>query len=602
MLSSNNKSQFSRRVFVLFAIQLGLFFLLVGRLFILQIRNNRHFSALSDKNHTNYVPVIPKRGLLLDYFARPLVSNEVTWQLVFIRSWLNRPLESLITALHKFIPLTKEEKLLLQERYKANTYATDIIVVKENIKDAEIATVQAYHSIFPELFINPKYIRVYPYQEAMAHPLGYVGPDPARGAVPGWDVGKQGLEYSLDSVLKGTLGYKSYERNAKGKLVKTLGITSDKPGKNVVLTIDANLQEAIFKIIGHLSASAVVLDSETGDILACVSSPSFDPNKFVTGINEKEWEKIINNPENPLNNRAVSGLYPPASTIKPFVALSALDLGIIDLKSTVECKGYLDIGNRRFHCWKHSGHGKLNVQEAITHSCDIFFYTIAQKLTKANFTDLGELLKINEKLMPLLPGCSTGNLPLSHTLHPPLGELAVAGIGQGTWLVTTLHLANMGNILANSGVMKAPQILKRIDFNESYIFSKPNKVIGALPFREEQIQTVCSALTQVIPYNRSMPWPISGKTGTAQVVRITQEQRLKGLTRETKKMYREHGMFFGYVPSDQPKYAIGIVVEHSGFASTYVVPIAKKIARILYRQHPYYEQEKTRIASLIQNA
>lgn len=596
-----DKTLFSRRIFILMGIKIALVGSIIVRLFFLQIQKNTYFSALASQNHTNSLPLIPKRGVISDYFGRPVATNVTTWQLIFIRSWLKRPLNEFLSTLTKFIYLSSKQIKEITDSYHKNTYAYTPITLKDNLTEQEIATIQSYSQLFPEAFILAKYTRYYPYKESLAHLLGYVVADNNPTSYS-WQKGKQGLESSLDNMLKGNLGYRTYEKDAKGRIIKDLGNIPPQSGSNLLITIDADLQEAIFHLIKKASAAVVVLDCESGEILSCVSSPSFNPNTFSNKISTQEWKKLITNPENPLNNRAVAGLYPPASTLKPFVALTALNQGVIDPNTKIECKGYLDIGNQRFHCWKHGGHGLINVSGAIVHSCDVFFYTLAQSLTKANFTELAKLLKVNETLVPLLPSSCKGNLPLHGIKQPHLGELAITGIGQGTWLVTALHLANMANMLANKGQIKDLRILKRLDFNDTYIYSKANQNIDTLPFSQEHMELVLNALAHVVPKDINQKWSLSGKTGTAQVVRITQEQRLKGLTRETKKMYREHAMFSGFTPSETPRYAISIVLEHVGFGSVYALPIAKQITNLLAERSTYYESEKSRVQKIINSS
>lgn len=596
----NNKI-FTRRIFVVILLKIILFLTILIRLFFLQIKDNQYFNYLSNRNRTSYIPIIPKRGVIFDYFKVPIASNILVWQALFIKSSLTTSIELFIKRVSKVISLNEDEKNEILKQYN-KSYTYDATVIKNSLTTEEIATLETYHTLLPEIFISAAYNRSYLYPNQTAHIIGYIGQTSDKSvnrSTYNWYLGKQNLELSLDSVLKGNIGYTKYEINAQGKVQKKIGTISSSSGHNISITIDIELQNFIYQLIKNLSGSCVVLDIESGEVLACVSSPSFDPNKLSYGISNTEWNNIINNPENPLTNRALAGLYPPASTIKPFVALSALEKNIINTKTKYTCNGYQDIGNRRFHCWKGEGHGELNIYDAIKNSCDIFFYNIGIKMKRENFIELAESIQLSKSLIDLIPSCAKGNLPLRME-KSLLGDLAVASIGQGEWLATPLHIANMGSILANNGAIKEIKILKEMEYTNKIIYSKPNKVIGSLPFSSKNIKIIQEALSSVLSRNSSLnSWPISAKTGTAQVVQITQEQRLKGLTQSNIRKYREHAIFMGYMPSYDPKYSIGLVIEHAGFSSHSAVPIAKKISEAIYKRHPLYEEEKQKLKGIL---
>lgn len=597
----NNKT-FTRRLFVILLLKITLFLTILIRLFFLQIKDNQYFNYLSNRNRTSKIPIIPKRGIIFDTFKVPIASNILVWQALFIKSSLTSSIDIFLNKFSKIISLSKEEKNEIIKQYN-KSYTYDATVIKNSLTTEDIATLETYHTLLPEVFISAAYNRRYLYPEQTAHIIGYIAQSSDKSLTKGsynWHLGKQGLELSLDSILKGSLGYREYEINAQGKVQKKIGTIASSPGHNISITIDIELQNFIYGLIKDLSASCVVLDVETGEILSCVSTPSFDSNQLSYGISSREWNNIIGNNENPLNNRAVAGLYPPASTMKPFVALAALERNLIDSKTKYTCNGYLDIGNRRFHCWKRTGHGEVNIHTAIENSCDIFFYNIGIKMQRSDFRDLGFNIQLLNNLLPLIPNCAKGNLPL-RAEKSSLGDLAIASIGQGEWLVTPLHIANMGSILANNGAIKEIKLLKQMEYTNKVIYSRPNKILGYLPFSEKNITIVKEALANVLKaYNAESLWPMSAKTGTAQVVQITQEQRLKGTTRSSIRKYREHALFMGYMPSYNPKYSIGLVIEHAGFSSHSAVPIANRISEALYKRHPFYEEEKNKLKGILE--
>ncbi|MGV3278579.1 penicillin-binding protein 2 [Rickettsiales bacterium LUAb2] len=607
----NNVKVFTRRVFILGAIKLFLLFTLVIRLFYLQIRENNYFEDLSNKNKTSYIPIIPKRGIIYDRFKTPLASNVLVWQAAFIKSKLNQKIEVFLDSLHSIISISDDEKNKIITTYKtASSYST--IVIKTNLSNKDIASIETFHNLYPIIFINGVYKRTYPFGAVVAHTLGYVGAtdNVSNKNTPSWFLGKNGIELSFDSILKGDLGYQKYEINAKGKVVNTLGVIEPFNGQNITLTIDINLQQAIYDLIKNLSAAAVVMNIETGEVLSMVSAPSFDPNAIINGISQKDWNALIKNPEHPLNNRTLKGLYAPASTMKPFMALLALEKGIITPTTKLECPGYFYIGNRKFHCWRKQGHGFINVEQSIVHSCDVFYYKLGIQLSRKDIRDLGVSLQFDQDLLPIMPGNHKGNIPLSDP-RPPLGDLAVTAIGQGEWLATVLHIANMAAIIGNKGKSTELKILREMEYKNKIIYSKMSQVTSYLPFSLKYINLVQNALYNVINFDYGVGhnadtndpnWPMSGKTGTAQVVSITEEQRKAGLTQAKLRKFRDHAIFMGYMPSYAPKYAIGLAHEHAGFSAAAAAPIAGKIANLVKQRHTLYEQQEQELEEILNNA
>ena len=404
--------------------------------------------------------------------------------------------------------------------------------------------------------------------------------------VPGFKIGKSGLERYFDYKLQGKGGTIKLEVNAYGRVMNEIERNSGEEGQSLTLTLDARLQRAAYEAFGEESGAAVVLNVRTGEILALVSTPSFDPNLFTNGISYKHWNALLKNERTPLVNKAVSGQYSPGSTFKVVVALAALEAGVIDLNTRFNCSGGLDVGNIRFHCWRHSGHGSLNVVEALKHSCDIFFYETAMKLGIDKIHDMAVKLGMGNVLEVGLDNEKAGIIPTKAWKKARFGtswtqgDAANSGIGQGYVLVTPLQLATMLARVVNGGYAVQPTFIKPTE--------KELSKIKRLDISTKNIEIVKRGMFEVVNgtggtagrarfnINGAM---MGGKTGTTQVRRISMKERSSGILRDEQLpwLLRNHALFIGFTPVDNPRYSVAVIVEHGSSGSGVAAPIASKI-------------------------
>ena len=467
------------------------------------------------------------------------------------------------------------------------------IKLKDNLSWNEVSKILLHAPDLPGVEINEGLSRYYPYADIYAHVLGYVGPvsdkdkkDNPLYMVPGFKIGKSGLERYFDYKLQGKGGTIKLEVNAYGRVMNEIERNSGEEGQSLTLTLDARLQRAAYEAFGEESGAAVVLNVRTGEILALVSTPSFDPNLFTNGISYKHWNALLKNERTPLVNKAVSGQYSPGSTFKVVVALAALEAGVIDLNTRFNCSGGLDVGNIRFHCWRHSGHGSLNVVEALKHSCDIFFYETAMKLGIDKIHDMAVKLGMGNVLEVGLDNEKAGIIPTKAWKKARFGtswtqgDAANSGIGQGYVLVTPLQLATMLARVVNGGYAVQPTFIKPTE--------KELSKIKRLDISTKNIEIVKRGMFEVVNgtggtagrarfnINGAM---MGGKTGTTQVRRISMKERSSGILRDEQLpwLLRNHALFIGFTPVDNPRYSVAVIVEHGSSGSGVAAPIASKI-------------------------
>ena len=480
------------------------------------------------------------------------------------------------------------------------------IKIRDNLSWEEVSRIQLNAPDLPGIVIDEGLTRYYPFGAGMAHILGYVSSvsdedvkDDPLLEVPGFKIGKSGIEKYLEKALRGESGNLKLEVNAYGRIMKEIERVDGIPGKDVQLTIDSRLQQKAFELFGEESGAAVLLDVHTGEILAFVSAPSFDPNMMTQGLSTEDWNALLHNERNPLTDKAISGQYSPGSTFKMIVALAALEAGVIKPETRTYCAGKMFLGNHAFHCWKKEGHGHLNVVEALQHSCDIFFYETAQKLGIEKIADMARRFGLGSKINIGLENEKAGLIPdkewkLRRFGEPwQQGESLISGIGQGYILTTPLQLATMTARLVNGGYEIKPTFLKVSDGEKSKI-----KKIDVSPANLELIK---EGMYAVVNKPGGTAWRsqfdyhgqrMGGKTGTTQVRRITMKERREGIKKESELPWRlrNHALFVGYAPHDNPKYAVAVLVEHGGGGSSVAAPLAGKILREAVMLDPTREE------------
>lgn len=580
-----------RRTLIVIIFNLLAFAVIAARLYFLQVKEADKYKMMSDENRISTRFLVPPRGLIYDRNGEIIAKNEQDFQALMVAEQ-TPDIEDTLANFKRIIPLSEGEEQKIRKDLK-NKRRFIPIKLKDNLNWDEVSKILLHAPDLPGVEIDEGLSRYYPYADIYAHVLGYVGPvsdkdkkDNPLYMVPGFKIGKSGLERYFDYKLQGKGGTIKLEVNAYGRVMSEIERNNGEEGESLTLTLDARLQQAAYEAFGEESGAAVVLNVRTGEILALVSTPSFDPNLFTNGISYKHWNALLNNERTPLVNKAVSGQYSPGSTFKVVVALAALEAGVINLNTRFNCTGGLDVGNIRFHCWRHSGHGSLNVVEALKHSCDIFFYETAMKLGIDKIHDMAVKLGMGNVLEVGLDNEKSGIIPTKAWKKARFGtawthgDAANSGIGQGYVLVTPLQLATMLARVVNGGYAVQPTFIKPTE--------KELAKIKRLDISTKNIEIVKRGMFEVVNgaggtagrarFNIDGAL-MGGKTGTTQVRRISMKERSSGILRDEQLPWRlrNHALFIGFTPVDNPRYAVAVIVEHGSSGSGVAAPIASKI-------------------------
>tara|TARA_Y100001970_G_scaffold291736_1_gene430096 strand:- start:1653 stop:3584 length:1932 start_codon:yes stop_codon:yes gene_type:complete len=607
----------SRRMFILNIAKATVFFGIFGRLVSLQINEANKYKTLSDKNRFREWKLAPQRGIIRDFFNQEIASNEKVYQLHITPE--NSPnLESLFFRLKTILNLS-DKRIFYLKRKIAKQKPWEPIIVSDNLTWSEFSRINLFLHELPGVEPIVSVARLYP-NSSTAHIVGYVSQVSQKDLQNktylkdmsvGIAVGKTGLENKLDKNIIGEVGFQRYEVNAFGKRIKQIQVDPGKAGKNFRSTIDLEVQKFTSELLGDKAASVCVMDIYNGDIITMVSSPSFDPNSFVHGIDKKYWNELISNDKKPLNNKAIAGLYPPGSTIKTIVALSALENDIWNPKKYINCNGLTELYGEKFHCWKKKGHGPMNMRSAIQRSCDVYFYEVARQLGVDRLSETAKKFGLGKKVLDNFIEERAGVVPSTKWKRKfigknwYLGETLHSGIGQGYFQSTPLQLCLMTAQIANGGFEIKPRILVNGNKNKlrDYIKFKNENPNDPLPidmlvsnfdlnplFRnQENINFVKDAMfaatneaggTSFRSRINDKKFMFAGKTGSSQVKRFTEAQRELEIKQEDI-VYkdRDHALFVAFAPVSDPKYAISVVVEHGGTGSGAAAPIAKKVIK-----------------------
>ncbi len=595
---------FTRRALVLGGAQAVLLTALAGRLYQLQVVETDRFATLADENRISMRLLPPSRGLIFDRGGVPLAVNRNNFR-VMAASERGRGADVLVERLDQILILGDAEKTRLLRELRRNRNAQPI-VVRENLGWEEVARLEFNAPDLPGVFIDLGQSRDYPEGELMSHIVGYTG-RVADEDLAGRDdpvlqlatmrFGKKGVERSLEDDLRGRAGAVQVEVNAVGRVVRELDRTDGQPGANALLTIDLDIQRfAAAKIKEHQSGSVVVLDVITGDVIAIVSTPGFDPSTFARGITQTEWRELLDNPERPLHNKAIAGVYPPGSTYKMVTALAALESKVIDPWTRLPCPGYLELGKIKFHCWLKGGHGSTNVSEAIAMSCDCFFYEAARRAGVDRVSDMAQRLGFGKVSELGLPGESAANQPTRTWKQEKIGkawqhgDTFNLGIGQGYMTATPLQLAIMTARIANGGYEVQPNLLlakatPREELMPPAPRTKPTA--PSLRLNPQHLAIIRQGMSDVVNTghgtanalrSKQPEFTFAGKTGTAQVKRITEREREMGITQASLPWHlRHHALFVCYGPVDNPRYACAVIVEHGQAGGATAGPIGRDV-------------------------
>lgn len=595
---------FTRRMAILAGGKALLLSALVGRMYYLQVIEADKYKTLADENRINLKLLPPPRGDILDRRLVPIAANRQNYRVVLVREQAG-DVERTLDHLGQIVAISDGEKRrILREVRRKRSFVP--VTVRENLNWEEVARIEVNSPDLPGISIDEGQSRFYPYPEATAHILGYVAAvaeDELNGdpllELPGFRIGKAGVEKVYDLALRGVGGTSQVEVNAFGRVIRELSRTEGQPGAELALTIDLELQQLITKRLDGEGAAVVVLDIKTGEVLAMVSVPGFDPNMFNRGLTTEEWQSLATNLKAPLTNKAIAGQYAPGSTFKTAVALAALEKGVITPSTKIFCSGAVQLGDATFHCWKKHGHGLLDLKNGLAQSCDVYFYEVARRTGIDTIAAMAKRLGLGQRLGIDLPGEKTGLMPTRDwkvaTLGSAwqMGETLISGIGQGYILATPLQLAVMTARLANGGLAVTPHLTRGIV--TPYGTSPREKVvfpsIGVAPANLEIVMGGMDAVvnssygTARAAHIREPDFPMAGKTGTSQVRRITKAERETGVRKneDLPWLERDHALFIAFAPVDDPRYAVSVVVEHGGGGSAVAAPIARDVLEAVRR-------------------
>jgi penicillin-binding protein 2 len=608
----------SRRMFLLTAAKAVVMFGIVGRLISLQINQNTKYKTLSDKNRFREWKLAPERGVIRDFFDQELALNKPLYQVHLVPE-NNKNLNKLFVRLKGILDIT-DQKVSYLKRLIKKQKPWEPVVISDNLNWSEFSKLNVFLHELDGVEPIVSVARTYP-DNSSAHILGYVSQISAKDlrtkkylkdlSVPGMTIGKTGLERKLDEKIIGKVGFQRYEVNAYGKRIKEIQINKGQAGQSFKTTLDYKVQKYTNELLKDKAAAVCVMDIYNGDIVSLVSAPSFEPNAFVHGLDKKYWNSLIQDGKKPLTNKAMSGLYPPGSTIKTLVALSALENGIIKPQDTFRCKGKIELHGEKFHCWEKKGHGIVNLRKGIQRSCDVYFYEIARKLGVDRLSEtakkfgLGKpvLSDFSEERSGVVPNTKWKKKFIGQNWY--IGETLHTGIGQGYFLSTPIQLCLMTAQIANGGYEIKPRIVFDKEKNDlenylDFILKNPDETIDTdklikkfnlkpLFKNQENINIVKDAMYSSsnepggTSYRHRMENPkftFAGKTGSSQIKRFTEAQREAEVKqKDLNYKDRDHALFIAFAPYKNPKYAISVVVEHGGSGGSEAAPIAKKIIK-----------------------
>ena len=595
----------NRRMFITGSLKFFIMVGIVSRLFFLQVKENKKYLTLSDKNRIREWKLAPVRGEFQDYFGNVIAGNFEAYQLHVIPEQVEN-FKYVIYRLKDLLELSDSEfKKVLKKKKEIKPWET--LIVSNNLSWDKFSKINNHlydlNGVKPVISIS----RNYPFDENFTHIIGYVSQANEqdientelikKNFVPGLKVGKIGLEKSFEEKLIGTNDIERYEVNAYGRRISQLEFQKGKKGQTLKLTVDTEIQKLANELLKDKAGSICVMDIFTGEVIAMHSSPSFDPNLFVFGISQDNWQIIRNDPMKPLLNKTLQGRYSPGSTLKPIVALSALENGIINTNFTVRCTGKTELYDQTYHCWKKEGHGYVSLRNAMKMSCDTYFYEIARKLGVDKLSETAKKFGLGKKVFDnLFEIEKDGLIPNTQWKKNALGkgwllgETIITGIGQGYIQTTPIQLCLMTAQIANGGYKIYPKIL--IDDKDKI---KPSDYYTPLYKNSRNIKIIQDAMfgstNEVMgtSYRSRIDNPkyqFAGKTGTAQVKKITERERELDLkTSEIPYEQRDHALYIAYGPYVNPRYALSIVLEHGGNGSTTAAPMAKRLFKLIIDRH-----------------
>ncbi len=589
---------FLNRVVIIFSFIILLTIGLIVRLVYLQVVGHEHYATLAKDNRIKVVSLPPTRGIIYDRKGRVLAENIPSYSLELIPEQVKN-LDETLLRLTRLLNISKEKiERFHKLRKRSKSFSSVPLLLR--MSDDEVARFATVRPFFPGVDIHARLVRHYPYSELTAHVVGYVGRINERELkrLPVAEyrgthhIGKTGIEKAYEAQLHGNAGYAEIETNAQGREVKTVAAVDPLPSANIFLTLDIDLQKIAYDAFNDHNGAAVAIDIPTGEVLVLASRPGFDPNPFVYGISSKAYNALQKSPDQPLFDRVLRGQYPPGSTIKPFIGLAGLEYKVTDFKHKLFCPGFYKLPNvnHRYRDWNAWGHGWVDMDIAITQSCDVYFYDLALALGIDRIHEFLSQFGFGQKTGIDLVGERSGLLPSREwkrrrrrqPWYP--GETLIVGIGQGFMQVTPLQLARAIATLANRGKVVTPFLAKKIQTGNDVI-EGGEKDGEQIPLNPVNLDNIISAMTHVIHGPRGtarrlakgIDYHIAGKTGTAQVFTVKQEEKYN--EKDVAKKLRDHALFIAFAPVEAPKIAVAVIVENGGHGGSVAAPIAGNIIR-----------------------
>jgi len=585
---------FTRRAVLLAGAQIGAFGLLAAKLYQVQVVEGARYATMAESNRVSARLIAPPRGRLLDRTGVAVAGNRLNWRALVIAEQAD-DLGVTLDSFARIVPLPDRDRARIERDLRRRRRFIPV-TVREFLSWEEMARLEVNAPDLPGILIDVGTTRLYPFGAGLAHVVGYVAPpndadvaDNPTLALPGIRIGRAGVEKFHDLPLRGEAGAVKLEVNAVGRVIREMDRQEGAPGRDITLTIDSDLQAQLVARLGEQSASAVVMDCRNGEVLAMATNPSFDPSLFNAGVSQAQWIAWTGNRLAPLIDKASAGLYAPGSTFKMVVALAGIEAGAITPHDRIECPGFLDLGNARFHCWKKGGHGLLDLHGGLKNSCDVFFYETARRTGIDNIAAMAKRFGLGVPLDIELPGARAGLVPtrawrMAQGKAWNLGDTLVHGIGQGFLQLTPLALATMASRIATERQVQ-PHLTRAIGGELQHGSIAADWPGMGIP--EHELHAVREGMYAVVnepggtaPLGRlALPGIVlAGKTGSTQVRRVSREQREHGFKSESLPWeYRPHALFVAFAPYDAPRYALSVVIEHGNAGAQAAAPLARDI-------------------------
>jgi penicillin-binding protein 2 len=597
----------TRRSLMMGGAMVAMFAVLGARMRFLSVEQADEFRLLAEENRINMRLIPPERGLIFDRNGILIAGNEQNYRVTVTREDAG-DVETVLARLTNLIPVTAEDMDRITRDLDRNSPFVPIIVA-DRLPWEDFSKIAMNAPSLPGVTPEVGLSRHYPLVEDFSHVVGYVGPVSERDLeerpdpdpvlrIPEFQIGKIGVERWMEDTLRGSAGNKRIEVNHVGRVMRELERTDGTPGRDIQLTIDAEVQNFIQARLGEESAACVVMDVNTGELIACASSPGFDPNLFVRGITQRDYSALMEDDHRPLANKTVQGAYPPGSTFKMVTALAALEEGLITPETTHSCPGFIEFGDRRFHCWKRGGHGRVDLAKSLSESCDVYYYEIAQEVGIDKIAEMGKRLGLGIRHDLPMSAITEGIMPNKAWKQERwgqdwrIGDTINASIGQGYVLASPLQLTVMTARIA-TGRAIVPRLIRAIDGTP-----EPMPEAEPLGLSAEGLRAIRNGMYEVMNTQAGTAYSsriadetmvFAGKTGTSQVRNITAAERARGVISNDQLPWnrRDHALYVGYAPYENPRYAVTVVVEHGGGGSAAAAPIARDaILRALHEDIP----------------